>query len=106
MPDLTAVKDDFVTCRVRRHRWEAVEDDKNVYRDYQSSVAVARFASKCDRCGTIRYEAWNRLTGEILFATYVYPDGYRIEGGARLFNVRKEYMDRTMPHKKPKKFRK
>jgi len=94
---LEELKDPFVVCRARRHRWEAIPDDGGRRRDYVASDRVARLAQRCERCQTIRLEAWNRFTGEILFADYRYPDDYSLKGGGvKAWNVRVEYLERQL----------
>lgn len=94
----------YVKCRVRRHLWDDIQDDGGINRAYKESPAVARFAQRCTRCTTRRYEAWNKLTGEILFVQYVYPVGYSLAGNdpetTRPWNIRKEYMDRIAREKR------
>jgi hypothetical protein len=96
--ELHELQDAFVECRVMRHRWDRIQDDGGVRRDYVESKTVARVCKRCERCGTIRYEAWSRLTGEILFVNYKYPQQYSVSGShVKPWEVRMEYLDRLDP---------
>jgi hypothetical protein len=96
MTVLTDLANDYITCRARRHRWQAISDPGTKGLKYRESRSVFRLASECDRCGAIREEAWNRLTGEILFVGYSYPQAYVTKGKGRILPkaVRKEYIKR------------
>lgn len=96
LEDLRALKEDFLICRVRRHRWSPIQDDGGVGRSYKESNTVARVAGRCDRCTTIRYEAWSKITGDLLFSHFKYPKGYGLPGAhIKPKNVRKEYLGRV-----------
>lgn len=86
--------DPFLECRTRRHRYFDVEDDGGIGRKWKSSNTVTRLCQQCERCDTVRYEAWNAVTGDLLFAYYKYPEGYAIDGGGRVDNrqLRLEYL--------------
>jgi hypothetical protein len=92
---LSDLEDAYIECRTRRHRFESIPDPGGSGRKYQESSRVARLAERCDRCGLVREEAWNRTTGAILFVNYKYPDGYSLGGtGSKPWDVRKEFLAR------------
>jgi hypothetical protein len=97
--DIKDLDDAYLTCRVRRHKFDEVPDDGGLGRKWQSSRTVTRLAARCERCATMRYEAWNAITGILLFADYRYPPGYalaRRDGGRSEVNksLRKEFLAR------------
>jgi hypothetical protein len=64
----------FITCRTLRHAWDPIAPGDR--RPLFGTLATLR----CDRCGTIRYDKFSRITGDRLGnPQYVYPDGYRGE---------------------------
>lgn len=95
---LRALEDAFVECRARGHRWDNIPDDGGVRRQFKHSGSVARVADRCERCGTLKYRAWSRITGDILFTDYRHPLGYLFKKGAgiRPHNVRVEYLNRVV----------
>lgn len=95
---LHALEDAHVECRARRHRWDPIPDDGGIRRSFKASGTVARLAQRCERCGVCKYEAWSRVTGEILFTDYRYPDKYLFKKGAgvRPWNIRVEYLNRVV----------
>ena len=92
---LAGLEDPYLTCRTRRHRFEDIPDDGGIGRKWKSSRTVIRLCQRCERCTTVRYEAWNAYTGEILFAYYKYPAGYAIDGEIKRAQLRKEYLSRA-----------
>lgn len=103
MTTLNELDDTFIECRTRRHRWDPIPDDGGVNRRYKESRSVARLCARCERCGVMRYEAWNRITGAILFTAYKYPDGYTLTGRkTRQHHVRTEYLQRLDSMDNPK----
>ena len=97
MTRLSDLEDTFIECRgPLRHSWERIPDDGGINRSYKESRTVARIAKRCTRCGTERYEAWSRVTLEILFVNYRHPQGYKVtQGKVKPWDVRKEYLRRT-----------
>lgn len=91
---LAQFEDEFILCRTRRHRYDDIGDDGKRLRKWQNTASVRRVTSRCERCGTKRYEAWNRITGAILASAYTYPHGYSAEKGLAPRNFRKEYLTR------------
>lgn len=86
--------DAYVYCRSRsRHTIERIDDDGGIRRQWVESKSVRRLAHICVICGAIRYEAWNAITGDILFVSYKYPPGYKA-AGLKPKNFRKEYLAR------------
>jgi hypothetical protein len=102
MSTLHELGQDYVTCRVRRHRFEDVPDKGGVGRRlFKDSGSIERLCARCERCGTIRYEAWSRVTGERLFSHYVYPKGYSTAGeGLKPIDFRVEYIRRQQKRRK------
>jgi hypothetical protein len=91
---LAKLQDPYLICRTRRHNYEDIPDSGALGRKWNESKSVARLSQRCERCGTVREEAWNRYTGDLLFASYRYPSDYKISGGAKPKNLRKEYLER------------
>ena len=98
MPTVAELADEYITCRTRRHVWDDLPDDGGGgHREFVASSHIIRLMARCTRCGTIRYEAWSTVTGEILFPpAYKYPEGYKVTGGLKPFNARQEYARRMM----------
>jgi hypothetical protein len=70
----------FLACRTLRHSWDVIPIPVGGrVPDFGTLVCL-----RCVRCGTLRYDKFSRLTGErIANPSYVWPDGYRIQGGKR-----------------------
>lgn len=88
-------EDPYLECRNRRHRYHEVEDDGRRLRKWQESNTVARLCQMCERCDAVHYEAWNKITGDILASDMVYPHDYSIEGGGAAGTrkkLRREYL--------------
>ena len=97
MTTLHELEDKFLDCRTLRHRFSRIPDDGGIKRAFEESSTVARLAKRCDRCKTKRYEAWSRITGEILFVQYIYPKGYSLVGEkASAREIRLEMIQRTL----------
>ena len=96
MSVLSELPDEFTKCRALQHRWDDIDDDGGGgYRTFVESSSVGRLLRRCDRCGTKKYTAWSKVTGEILFSEYVYPKGYNLPGeDARPSQVRLELLHR------------
>lgn len=99
--ELSDLDDKFVVCRARlRHRWEDIPFNGRPGAKWQTTASTTVFAARCLRCGTVREEAWNNYSGDILAVRYIYPKGpngenvYSLDGEIRPINVRKEYLDR------------
>jgi hypothetical protein len=95
-PAIQGLKNEFVACRARRHRWIDIPDDGGGGgRQYREGKAIARLCARCDRCQMLKYEAWNRITAEIMHRTYRAPKGYSLAGnGVKPWELRKEYLTR------------
>lgn len=74
-------EDPYLECRNRRHRYHELIDDGRLLRKWQNSSTVQRLVQGCERCDMVHYEAWNRITGDILASAYLSPHDYSIEGG-------------------------
>ena len=62
----------FIICRTLRHAWDPIGAGER-RPEFGSLVCL-----RCERCGTLRYDKFSRLTGERLSTPqYVHPDGYR-----------------------------
>jgi hypothetical protein len=93
MPGLKQIDAAFVECRARRHRWDPIPDDGGLGRKYKASRSVRRLTMRCERCHCKRYEAWNKLTGDIIFVSYEYPEGYSLAGQeVKPWDIRREYL--------------
>lgn len=92
---IAALDDKYLHCRTRRHVFEDIPDDGRRNRKYQEGPTVARLSQRCSLCTTVRHEAWNRRTGDILASCYIYPADYSLSGGVRPKQVRKEYLARA-----------
>jgi hypothetical protein len=63
---------DYVTCHTLRHSWDPIGSGDR--RPEFGSLLCLR----CERCGTLRYDRFSRITGErIGNPQYIYPDAYR-----------------------------
>jgi len=92
---IAAYEDQYLDCRTRRHIYEDIDDDGRLLKKWQNSNTVARLVQRCDRCTTVHYEAWNRVTGDLLASGYKHPQDYSIEeGGQSGFKkkLRREYL--------------
>jgi hypothetical protein len=90
---LQELEDRFMECRAMRHRWDRIPDDGGAGRKYKESRSVRRIKRRCETCGMVRYEAWNKITGDILFVQYVAPKDYSLAGeGVKPWDVRREYL--------------
>jgi hypothetical protein len=92
---LSELDDKFLECRAMRHRWDRIPDDGGAGRRFKESRSVRRICRRCERCAMIRYEAWNKVTGDILFVDYRQPKGYSLAGGGyKPWDLRKDYLRR------------
>lgn len=95
------LNDQYLRCRARsRHKFEDIPDDGGVNRQFAQSATVERLASRCEICGTIRYEAWSAITGEILFATYKYPPDYKVSADPGARNDRRPFRRELIERKR------
>src|SRR5215472_3864337 len=82
---------DYLMCRgFLRHAYTFTEDDPEIRPDYAPSRTVFRYAKKCVNCELTIYVAVNRITGEQLFRSSHYPEGYIIpvdENGNRVLGM-------------------
>jgi hypothetical protein len=75
------LEEDFLRCRANsQHRWDQIPDPGDWGRKWKQSNTVDRRAKRCTVCGTIKFECWSAVTGEILFSDYRYPNGYKMGG--------------------------
>lgn len=96
---------EWIECRTLLHAWEEIPYDglaPQRWRQATRSTIVLQF--RCLRCGTIRYDVWSRVTGDLVERTYHTPEGYALpKGKGRKVLVRKEYLNRLA---RPKRLRK
>jgi hypothetical protein len=94
---------DVVECRAfSKHTYERIPVTPQMIgkSPWKPSRTVFWLARRCVICETERYEVWNAITGEILFATYHYPDGYHVpKGKLKPKDFRKEFVKRDKPLK-------
>jgi hypothetical protein len=89
----------FIQCRTLRHAWDEIPDDGGTSkRVFKESGGVARLMFRCERCSTLRREAWGKITGTLLFRTYEYPDDYSLEDKDErsVVEYRKMYVKRLL----------
>lgn len=100
--DVRHLADEYLMCRTLLHAWDQIPDDGGHGRQYVESRTVRRVMFRCTRCGVRRAEAWSAITGDLLFRTYEYPDGYKMsrEDSGRTY-MRMEWVRRlgTAQHK-------
>jgi hypothetical protein len=93
---------EYVECRTLLHAWDEISYDGQApvrWRTATRSTVVLQF--RCIRCGTIRYDVWSKVTGDLIERTYHTPEGYALpKGKGRKVLVRKEYLSRTSEERK------
>jgi hypothetical protein len=98
---------EFVQCRALLHAWDDIPYDGGApkrWRVARRHVNVLQF--RCLRCGTIRYDVWSKVTGELVERVYRTPEGYALpKGRGRKVLVRKEYMARLHAPKQERRRR-
>jgi hypothetical protein len=93
--DLTELTGEWVACRTLLHAWEEIPLDAGGPREVHATRSVAILLFRCTRCGTKRYDAWSRVTGDLVHRAYRTPEGYSLpKGRGRKVLVRKEYLRR------------
>jgi hypothetical protein len=87
---------EWVYCRTMLHAWDEIPyDGEAPFRWRNASRGTTIIEVRCVRCGTLRYDVWSNVTGDLLERTYHTPEGYslpRAEG--RKVLMRKEYLRR------------
>jgi hypothetical protein len=91
--ELEAMSPSFVECRAGQHRWEVIDDFRNVdaaretfRRSRGGQLAYIERVYRCDRCTAKRSDAFSLVTHagrhELvkLGSTYVTPPGYAVKG--------------------------
>jgi hypothetical protein len=66
---MPAPSTDYTRCRTYGHAWFEADSD------WTTSKGVP-LTLRCERCMTERREAISRSTGELVYRTYKYSDGY------------------------------
>ena len=67
----------YVTCRGPiRHRWDAVGPIADRRRRTTFGTLVT---FRCETCGTLRFDIYSRITGELLGRTYDHPADYKTD---------------------------
>jgi hypothetical protein len=96
---------EWIECRTLLHAWEEIPyDDEAPHRWRQATRSTIVLQFRCLRCGTIRYDVWSRVIGDLVERAYRTPEGYSLpKGKGRKVLVRKEYINRL---ERPKRLRK
>jgi hypothetical protein len=93
--NLRDLRTEWVLCRTLLHAWDEIPYDGGGMRLVRPSRSVVVLLFRCERCKTLRYDAWSRVTGDLLRRSYRTPDGYSLpKGRGRKVLVRKEYLRR------------
>ena len=80
----------YVACRGPvRHRWDAVGPIPGRRRTATFGVQVT---FRCENCGTLRFDTYSRLTGDLLRRNYDHPDDYKTDA-MPMTHWRTEWMD-------------
>lgn len=70
-PDAAADRTQYLECQgPARHAWYLADAD-----GYKPEFGIP-VVWRCDRCSTIRQEAWSRTSGEMMSRHYIHPEGY------------------------------
>lgn len=77
---------EFLDCRDMHHPWK-------LDTWYRENGEVRRVLV-CTRCDTERVDRWT-ASGERIGSTYHWPEGYKIEGGVDIMDVRLAAMSRA-----------
>lgn len=86
---------EWVQCRTLLHAWEEIPYDGGGMRDFKPTRSTLVLLFRCERCGTLRYDVWSRVTGDLIKRAYRTPLGYALpKGRGRKVLVRKEYLRR------------
>jgi len=98
---LGRVAQERVECGVIGHAWDDVSGsgggvDKGGKKVLQGAK---RKVFRCTRCGTVREEAWSKVTGQLMSRAYEYPDDYKlpkvlVEGETQRETLRKVWIRR------------
>jgi len=84
------------------HAWDEIPYDGQApvrWRKVSRGFTVLQF--RCERCGTLRYDVWSNVTGDLIERAYRTPEGYALpKGHGRKVLVRKEYLNRFIRPKK------
>lgn len=79
----------FLACRDVGHAWSLEEDF------HRTATGMIERTLVCSTCTTERRDLWF-ATGVRHRNTYRYPDDYRIPGGMRPLDVRREVLRRSL----------
>jgi hypothetical protein len=95
---------EWIECRTLLHAWENVPYNGEAPRRWRTatrSTTILQF--RCLRCGTIRYDVWSNVTGDLVERAYRTPEGYSLPKGAGAkVLVRKEYLRRARQQDQPR----
>ena len=98
--DYDYLPDEFIECRTLIHAWEEIPYDGQGPRHWNITRSTVPILFRCLRCGTLRYEFWSSITGDLLHRVYRTPEGYSLpKGKGRRVLMRKEYLERRHPVK-------
>jgi hypothetical protein len=105
--DLRHALPQWIECRTLLHAWENVPYNGEAPRRWRTatrSTTIMQF--RCLRCGTIRYDVWSNVTGDLVERAYRTPEGYALpKGEGAKVLVRREYLRRqrqAAPKARPK----
>jgi hypothetical protein len=92
---LEELNGEWVECRTLLHSWDEIPFDGGGMRDVRPTRSTVVLLFRCTRCSTLRYDAWSRVTGDLIARAYRTPAGYSLpKGRGRKVLVRKEYLRR------------
>jgi hypothetical protein len=94
--DLRGLERQWVECRTLLHAWEQIPYDGEAPRRWRTATrSTTILLFRCLRCGTMRYDVWSNVTGDLVERAYRTPEGYSLPKGAGAkVLVRKEYLRR------------
>lgn len=81
--NLSSVEEQHLICRDLLHAWYTVQDFTIRDSETKRRVGIIRRVLECTRCHTQREDLIWLKSFERLSSRYIYPEGYRIEGGHR-----------------------
>ena len=105
--DLRSQESQWIECRTLLHAWENIPYDGGAPRRWATatrSTTIMQF--RCLRCGTLRYDVWSNVTGDLVERAYRTPEGYSLpKGEGAKVLVRKEYLRRARQVKPKRRLR-
>lgn len=94
--DLRHQAPQWIECRALLHAWEQIPYDGAAPRRWRTATrSTTILLFRCLRCGTLRYDVWSNVTGDLIERAYRTPEGYSLpQGHGAKVLVRKEYLRR------------